>query len=264
MNSPLPYIGGKSRLARTIIPMIPQHKTYCEPFAGAAWVFFQKEPSKYEVLNDLDSDLVAFYRVVQNHLEEFLREFKWMLTSREWWGDWTRQQEAGGLTDIQRAARYYYIQRLAWGGKVKGRTFGTSTNHAPRINLLRLEEEMSAIYLRLARVTIENLGWPDVVQRYDSPDTFYFLDPPYFKAPFYKHNFTKVEEYSTLAGILANIKGRFLLSINDVPEMQDVFNGFTQRPVSLIYSTGNRHAFRTEAQAKHAEELLITNYEWET
>jgi len=83
MNSPLLYIGGKSKLSETIIKMISPHQTYCEVFCGAAWVFFRKEVSKYEVINDLDSDLVTFYRVLQNHLEEFLKQFKWVLSSRE-------------------------------------------------------------------------------------------------------------------------------------------------------------------------------------
>lgn len=260
-KSPLQYIGGKSKLAPKIIGMIPEHTTYCEIFAGAAWVFFGKEPSRYEIINDLDSDLITFYRVLQNHLEEFLRQFKWMLASREWWSDWNRQQEAGGLTDIQRAARYYYIQRLSWGGKVKGRTFGASLNSPPRINLLRIEEEMSAIYLRLARVTIENLPWDDAVRRYDSPETFFFLDPPYFKAPFYKHNLVTIEDYERIAQILSEIKGKFLLSINDLPEMRLVFKAFRIHPVNLIYSTGNRHASRVGRKAKRAGELLITNYE---
>ena len=80
MNSPFAYIGGKSRLAKQIISIIPDHKTYCEAFSGAAWVFFKKPPSKVEVLNDLDSELITFYRVVQNHLEEFLKQFMTMNT----------------------------------------------------------------------------------------------------------------------------------------------------------------------------------------
>ncbi|MCP4107470.1 MAG: DNA adenine methylase, partial [Desulfobacteraceae bacterium] len=121
MKSPLPYIGGKSKLAQTIIDMIPKHVTYCEPFAGAAWVFFKKEPTRYEIINDLDSELIAFYRVLQYHLEEFVKQFKWLLTSREIFEDWKRQQEAGGLTDIQKAARYYYLQRLCFSGRVRNR-----------------------------------------------------------------------------------------------------------------------------------------------
>ncbi|MBA3012513.1 MAG: DNA adenine methylase, partial [Proteobacteria bacterium] len=153
MNSPFAYIGGKSRLSKQIIAAIPDHKTYCEVFSGAAWVFFRKPISKVEVINDLDSDLVTFYRVVQNHLEEFLKQFKWLLTSREWFQDWKDQLEIRGLTDIQKAARYYYVQRLAFGGKVKHRSYGVQIDRSvPRINLLRLEEEMSSVHLRLAHV----------------------------------------------------------------------------------------------------------------
>jgi DNA adenine methylase len=188
MNSTLAYIGGKSKLANTIIDMMPEHKAYCEAFAGAAWVFFKKPMSKYEVINDLDSDLVTFYRVLQNHLEEFLRQFKWLLSSREWFEDWKKQQDAGGLTDIQRAARYYYLQRLCFGGRVKSRVFGTAPMRSPRINLLRIEEELSEVHLRLARVSIEHLPWEDLISRYDKPETLFYCDPPYYKAPFYNHN----------------------------------------------------------------------------
>ena len=198
MNSPLCYIGGKSKLSAIISGMLPKHKSYCEVFAGAAWVFFKKEPSRYEVLNDKDGDLVSFYRVLQNHLEEFLRQFKWLLSSHEWWDDWTRQISAGGLTDIQRAARYYYIQRQSFGGKVAGRTWGAPKEHAPRINLLRMEEELSGVHLRLSRVTIENMNWPDFVLRYNKPETFFYLDPPYYKMPFYKHNFYKLDDFVLL------------------------------------------------------------------
>lgn len=119
MNSPLPYIGGKSKLADTIIKMVPEHTAYCEVFAGAAWVFFRKERSKYEVINDLDGDLISFYRVLQNHLEEFTKQFRWILSSREWFEDFKSQQESKGLTDIQRSARYYYLQRHCFGGRVR-------------------------------------------------------------------------------------------------------------------------------------------------
>ena len=142
-------------------------------------MFFRKEPSKYEVINDLDSDLVAFYRVLQHHLEEFLKQFKWLLCSREWFEDFKKQQAAGGLTDIQCAARYYYLQRLCFGGRVRGRTFGPAPEHSPRINLLRMEEELAEVHLRLTRVSIENLPWSQFLAAYDRPRTFFCLDPPY-------------------------------------------------------------------------------------
>jgi DNA adenine methylase len=182
VDSPIIYIGGKSRISKQIIEMMPEHKAYCEVFAGAAWVFFRKEPVKYEVLNDLDGDLVAFYRVVQNHLEEFLRQFRWILSSREWFEDYKRQIQASGLTDIQRAARFYYIQRQAFSGVVRNPSFGINPRNRPRINLLRIEEEMSEVHLRLTNATIENLDWRTFIDKYDRNKTILYLDPPYYKA----------------------------------------------------------------------------------
>ncbi len=251
-KSPLAYIGGKSRLAKTIIPMIPEHRTYCEVFSGAAWIFFQKPPSKTEVLNDLDSDLVSFYRCVQNHLEEFLKQFKWLLSSREYFEDWKTQVEGPGLTDIQRAARYYYIQRLCYGGRVRGRTYGMNKDRPPRINLLRLEEEMSEVHLRLASVHIENLPALELLQRYDSPDTFFFCDPPYHKKPFYAHNLT-LQDYEELASTLATIQGKMLLTINDHPDMREVFRDFSIKPVTLQYSVA-------QGPRPTGNELIVKNY----
>ncbi len=251
MNSPFAYIGGKSKLSKTIIEMMPAHKAYCEVFAGAAWVFFRKPPAKYEVINDLDSDLVCFYRVLQNHLEEFLKQFKWLLASRQWFEDFKRQQVAGGLTDIQRAARYYYLQRQCFAGRVRGRTFGASPMGRPRINLLRIEEELSEVHLRLAGVVIEHLPWQRFIRTYDKPDTLFYLDPPYYKAPYYNHNF-ELADFEALADTLAGIRSHFLLSINDHPEMRTVFKRFAINPVSLSYCAA-------QAKCTQGRELIISN-----
>jgi len=252
VNSPLAYIGGKSKLSSTIIEMMPKHKAYCEVFAGAAWVFFRKPQSKYEVINDLDSDLIVFYRVLQNHLEEFLRQFRWLLSSREQFDDWKRQQKAGGLTDIQRAARYYYLQRLCFGGRVKGRTFGAGPMHPPRINLLRIEEELSGVHLRLVGVSIEHLSWDSFFNRYDRPGTLFYCDPPYYKCPFYDHNMA-LPDFQQMATILAGLNGQFILSINDHPDIRAVFKAFEIKPVTLKYSV-------SKGKQTTGKELLITNY----
>lgn len=252
MNSPFAYIGGKSQLSKTIISMIPHHKAYCEVFAGAAWIFFRKDMSKYEVINDLDSDLVTFYRVLQNHLEEFLKQFKWILSSREWFKDWKRQQKAGGLTDIQRAARYYYLQRMCFGGRVRNRTYGTAPLRRPRINLLRIEEELSEVHLRLTNVTIENLPWQDFIGRYDKAETFYYLDPPYYKLPYYEHNL-ELKDFKEMAGVLSGIQSKFILSLNDHPDIRKTFENFNLKSVEIKYSVSVK-------KRRKAKELIITNY----
>ncbi|MBD1588616.1 hypothetical protein HAQ06_18380 [Pseudomonas sp. C2L12B] len=95
-----------------------------------------------------------------------MRQFKWSLVSRTMF-DWARMQVPIALTDIQRAARFFYLQQLCFGAKATGRTFGTSTTAPPKLNLLRIEEQLSEAHMRLARVTIENLDWKDCIRRYD-------------------------------------------------------------------------------------------------
>lgn len=180
MHPIIPWIGGKRRLAKQLLPLIEStpHTCYVEPFAGAAAMLFARpEPAKAEVLNDVHRELVTLYRCVQHHFDEFVRQFRWALTSREMFR-WAKLQHVDTLTDIQRAARFFYLQQLAFGAKVSGQTFGTSSTGPARLNLLRIEEDLSAAHLRLARVTIECLPWQSCIERYDRPHTLFFADPP--------------------------------------------------------------------------------------
>lgn len=235
--------------------LIPPHQRYAEVFAGAGWVFFRKAPSRAESINDINGELVTFYRCLQNHLEEFCKQFKWLLSSRELFEDFQRQKQAGGLTDIQRAARFYYLQRHAYAGKVAGQSFGVSPDAPPPVNLLRLETELSEAHLRLARVTIENLPWAEYVEKYDGEETFFYLDPPYFGSEdYYGKGLFPRSEFEVLAGRLASIRGRFLLSLNDTPEVRATFQGFRIKATKTTYTAAR------EANAM-VREVLITNYE---
>lgn len=166
-------MGGKTRLLKEIIPLIPAHQCYVEVFAGGAALFYKKPPVKVEVLNDINGELINLYRVVQHHLEEFIRQFKWALSSRQVF-KWEKMKHPETLTDIQRAARFYYLQKLAFGGKVDGQTYGTATTAKPRLNLLRLEEDLSDAHLRLSRVNIEHLDWVKCIEKYDRKHTFFY------------------------------------------------------------------------------------------
>lgn len=138
----IPWIGGKRRLAKEILPLFPEHTCYAEPFCGAAALYFLKKQSEVEVLNDINGELVNLYRVIKSHLDEFIRQFRWSLASREMF-KWLQITPEDTLTDIQRAARFYYLQKLAFGGKVADQNFGTATTSPPRFNLLRIEEDLS-------------------------------------------------------------------------------------------------------------------------
>ncbi|MRR56974.1 MAG: DNA adenine methylase [Deltaproteobacteria bacterium] len=245
----IPWIGGKRRLAKQILSLFPPHTCYVEPFAGGAAILFQKEPSKVEVLNDINLDLVTLYRVVQHHLEEFLRQFKWALTSRKMY-EWLDDTPPQTLTDIQRAARFYYLQKLSFGGKVHGRTFGTATTSPPRLNLIRLEEDLSQAHLRLARVCIEHLSWQACIEKYDREHTVFYLDPPYWKTEGYGIKYG-LDEYRQLAELMGRMKGKAVLSINDHPQMREIFRAFRMKPVSVDYTVGGG------AKSKAGKELII-------
>ncbi len=249
MNAFLAWLGGKSRLVSTIVPLIPEHTTYAEPFAGAAWVLFGKEESKNEIINDINRDLINLYRVIQNHLEEFLRYFKWALVSRDEF-ERLHKMHAESMTDIQRAARFYYMQRTGFGGK--GETFGVSSAKRPSLNLMRIEEALSEAHIRLARVWIERLPFQKFIERYDRPVTFFYCDPPYHgHEQDYGPTFS-FSDFKTLAETLSQIQGKFLLSINDTPAMREVFSEFQIDEVSTSWEMRKAN--------KKVVELLIRNY----
>ena len=256
MKSPLNYLGGKSRLAKTIVPLIPDHTCYCEPFCGAAWVLFAKEPSRVEVINNMDGELVTFWRVVQNHLEEFLRYFKFAVISRKLF-ELEKQKDPTTLTDIQRAVRYFYLQKNSFGGKVTGRTFGTGPSSPVRLNLTTIEETLLEVHWRLARVTIECLDALECIRRYDRPDTFFYLDPPYWNTAGYAVPFRK-EDYTHLRDTLLQIQGTFILSINDVPQIRTIFKPFRKKKVTTKYSTANGRT-QSPSRSTTRPELLIHN-----
>lgn len=244
--------GGKRRLASRIIDLLPQHQCYVEPFAGAAGVLFSKEPCKVEVLNDINGDLISLYRCVQHHLDEFVRQFRWALTSRQMF-EWAKMSRPETLTDIQRAARFYYLQRLSFGAKVSSRNFGYSPTSPPKLNLLRLEEHLSEAHLRLSNVVIEHLPWDDCIDRYDRPGTVFFLDPPYWQTEGYGVPFP-IEEYAKLAATMAALKGKAVLTINDHPDMRKTFAAFEFDRAQINYTISGAH------QPKAATELVFRTW----
>lgn len=254
MHKPIiPWPGGKRRLAKHILPLLDvPHRSYVEPFAGGAAILFLRKPAPCEVINDLNGELVRLYRCVQHHFEELVRQFKWALASREMFR-WAQLQHVDTLTDIQRAARFFYLQKLAFGGKVDGQTFGTAPGHAPRFNLVRVEEDLSQAHLRLSRVVIEHLPWQDCMARYDREDTLFFLDPPYWQTAGYGNTFG-LDQHEQLAGAMRTLRGRAILTINDHPDMRRVYAGFTTTPMRTTYTVGGG------AKAKAAGELLLQTW----
>ncbi|HEX3683153.1 MAG TPA: DNA adenine methylase [Bryobacteraceae bacterium] len=255
MIGPLPYIGGKNRLASVIISLLAEHTTYVEPFAGGAQVLFHKTPSNVEVVNDLDFDIVNFFRVCQWHYEELIRYLRYCVISRKW-HDLLSNTRPETLTDIQRAGRFFYLQKNSFGGLVLNRHYHYGVTSAPNYNLKRIPEIIEAAHKRLQNVQVECSPYERVLDKYDRPTTFFYIDPPYYDRKLYKHNFQR-EDFQALADRLAAIKGKFLLSLNDHPEVRRLFAAFQVRPVELAYTA------KKNATARYTE-LLIANYDLNT
>ena len=178
---PAPYQGGKRYLARHIIERLAAvpHITYAEPFTGMGGVFLRRPfRARAEVVNDASRDVANLFRMLQRHYQALMDMLRWQLTSRIEF-DRLRQAEADTLTDLERAARFLYLQRLAFGGKIVGRNFGTSPGLPARFDVAKLAPMLAEIHDRLSGVVIECLPYLELIRRYDRPDTLFYLDPPY-------------------------------------------------------------------------------------
>jgi DNA adenine methylase len=251
MAGPLCYIGGKNRLANTIIPLFPPHTAYVEPFAGGAQVFFHKKPSKVELLNDLDGEIVNFFRICQSHHEELLRTLRFHLASRQWFKI-LQATPPESLTDIQRAARFFYLQRTAYGGLVRRHNYASRLSHPANFNPARIPAIIEKTYERLKSVQIESLPYEQILKKFDRPTTLFYLDPPYWGKQLYRFNFSDAD-FTVLRDHLTALTGKFILSLNDIPPVRKLFSQFNIIPVTIAYTAQQK-------PGKRFPELLIKNY----
>jgi DNA adenine methylase len=251
MVGPLAYLGGKNRVAQKIISLIPEHTCYIEPFCGGAQVFFHKEPSQVEILNDLDEEVFNFLRVCQLHNQELVRYLEFCIVSRKWF-ELFQKQDPKTLSDIQRAARFFYLQKNCYGGLINRKNFAVSVQDGSNYNPHRIPMVLHLAHERLLQVQLECLPYQEILKRYDRPTTFFYLDPPYFDRPYYKFNFEE-KNYIELAALLKELQGRFLLSLNDTPEIRDIFAEFKIHGLTFSYSSQRK-------AGKLYKEVLISNY----
>ena len=219
-------------------------------------MLFRKPESKSEIINDINRELVTLYRVLQNHKDAFVAHFNESLVSRDEF-DRLGRIDPSTLTDIQRAARFYYLVKMSFGAKLTHQSFGVARTTKPRLNLLDLDADLEAARQRLARVFIENRPYADLIKLHDTERTFFYLDPPYWNCEdvYGKGIFTK-DDFTRLRDLLAKTKGKWMVSINDVPQIRALFKAFNIKEVDTSYSLCDKIG------KKPVTELLISNYDW--
>jgi DNA adenine methylase len=248
-----PWQGGKRILAKRLVEIInaTPHRAYAEPFVGMGGVFFRRnQRPKKEVINDINEDVVLLFRWLQRHYQQVLDALKWQICSR---AEFERLvgTDVTRLTELERVARFLYLQRLAFGGKVVGQGFGLTRENPARFDLLKLVPMLEDVHERLCGVDIERLPFAKFIEAYDTADTLFYLDPPYYGGEKdYGAGIFDRSDFAALNGILRGLKGRFILSINDHPAIREIFAGMTMEEVGLNYRVGGR--------VTPAKELIIT------
>ena len=250
-----PYLGGKFRLSKRIINKIEQiqHKIYAEPFVGMGGIFLRRtQIPKAEIINDINGELVNLYRIVRRYPNTLYKETESMFASRQEFERLLKTQPET-LTDIERAARFLYLQNQAFGGKVTGQSFGVSIDRPARFDFVKLNDRIRTVGGRLASVTIERQDFETFIKRYDTKDTLFYIDPPYWgnETDYGKGIFCRAD-FERLRDCLMGIKGRFILSLNDTPQVKELFKNFTIEQTDVIYSI-------SKTGCCNRSELIITN-----
>ena len=251
-----PWLGGKRNLAKAIVPLIDAdtHQTYAEPFIGMGGVFLKRtgRPTS-EVINDASRDVANLFRILQRHYPQFVEMLRFQLTIRAEF-DRLLKVDPETLTDFERAARFLYLQRTAFGGKVRGQGFGVAPDRPGRFDLTKVVPMLEDLHARLSGVIIECLDFESFIRRYDRPTTFFYIDPPYWgsESVYGKELFSRAD-FERLRAVLRGLQGRFLMSLNDVSEVRNLFADFTIREVKTTYTVS-----RMARSSGPDRELLIS------
>jgi len=223
---------------------------YVELFFGAGWVYFGKEPSKTEVINDIDKELINLFRMIKYHSPEIERMLDYEFSGRDIFEEY-KHVSVEYLTEIHRAVRFLYLISQSFASKGKDYGYGTTGKPAPQIFYKNKLEEIKG---RLRNTYVENLSFERVIEKYDRQYTFFFCDPPYYDLTGYGNVFGE-KEHLLLRDKLINLKGKFLLTINDHPQVKEWYLDYKIREVEVNYSVSREQS----ARGKY-KELIITNY----
>ncbi len=264
MHSLLRYIGGKHFLVDKLVDLVPQHRIYVEVFCGGGHLFFNKPRSQREVLNDIDGELVNLFMVLRDQGEALAERCAGIPYSRELYDTFRQEirKDTGPEDGVERAARFAYILESAFaGGFYKGWGYSRQADR-DRVHVWQdWPGRLEWFRRRLQGVAIDRSDFEVCLKNWDSPETFFYLDPPYTWRPEgqYRYEF-QPWDHRRLRKTLEAVKGFWLLTYPDEPWVRQLYEGFPMRKLaSPTTSAGITH--RTEGvQRSPMAQLAITNY----
>ena len=246
MKSFIPWIGGKSQLAKKIVSMFPEDfDRYIEVFGGGGSVLFSKDKhAPLEVYNDANSQLVNLFRCIRFHREELQREISGYINAREIFEDIRTLINMRGFTDIQRAAMFYIQIKISYGAD--SRTYGCNKKNISAGYLTEIEKRLKSG----AGVVIEHKDFENLIKVYDRPRALFYCDPPYHTTEKYYDAEFSPSDHERLKCCLNDIKGRFILSYNDDDYIRELYRDFN---ITAVERQNN-------LSKGSYKELIITNY----
>lgn len=250
LKAPFAWVGGKNYLAKEIIALMPEHKSYIEVFGGALSVFYQKSASKIEVINDINDELINLHLCIRNKPQSLANVLNSMIISRKIF-HMLKNKEIKPKNDLERAAFYFYLISTSFGSSMG--QFAMSKQRAPK----RLCRDFSLHTKRLKNASIENKSFEYILKEYDYNEALFYLDPPYVGTESYYKNTGGfgLKEHELLCDLLKNIKGKFMLSYNDCDLVRELYKDFNIKELKVRYSLNNNVLKR-----KESKELLIMNF----
>jgi DNA adenine methylase len=236
-------------MLKALLPLIPEHLLYCEVFGGGLAVFLSKPESDVEVVNDINGELISFYRCCKFHLDALLDELDLVMNSRQEFEDYLQQP---GLTEIQRAARWFIRNKLSFGGM--GKNFGVSRAHPMSSRAKRLLA-IRSLNRRFDRTTIEHTSWDRCLDLYDHAEGFFFLDPPYLDAGGSAYAGWSEIQLEQFCHRVKKLKAKWIITFQDCDQVRDHLTGFQIHAISRANGIGNN----TGKKGRVYREVIITN-----
>lgn len=245
----LRWPGGKSRMLKHLLPMLPPHVCYCEPFAGGLAMLLAKPRSPVEVINDINGDLIALYLNVQKHLPEVLRQIQLVVSSRKLFHLFREQP---GMTDIERGVRFLIRSRTCFAGNIHSFAVCKTTGGGAAFSREGVAELIKAAHERLDRVVIEHVSYEHCFKNYDSRDTFHFIDPPYMGSQIDAYQAWDEKQMRHFRREIGRLKGRWIVTLNDSRFNRDLFAGCEIKSV-----TSRNRAVNTRTCHQDFGEIII-------
>lgn len=259
MKTPISYYGGKQKLASRIIELIPEHNLYCEPFVGGAAVFFAKQPSGVEVLNDTNRELINFYRVVQEDFVALEKDVNISLHSRSLHRDARVVYDNPHLfSDRKRAWAAWVLATQSFSSMLDG-SWGYDIKKSTTTKKIGNKREAFTIDLacRLQNVQLECTDALRVIRSRDRPDSFFYCDPPYFNSDCGHYDGYSKEDFEALLKVLSSIDGKFLLSSYPSDILLEYINKHNWNKVSFEQKVSVN---KGSGSGKTKTEVLTANY----